>query len=98
MDGKCVDGFDVRVTSELREDTRVDPRSDAVICSLNVVKHSGAAAEVAEACEHTLLRPSDSHHLRARETLSVSALLRVGSAVTTIAESLRINSGCRLIE
>ena len=98
MDWKCVDGFNVRVSSELRENAGIDSGGDTVVSSLHSVKRFGSLTEVAEMREHTLLCSPDPHHLCARCALSGCTFLRVGSTVTPIAQSLRIDRRRRSIE
>jgi hypothetical protein len=98
VNGKRVNAFDIRVRSELWENTRIDPGGDTVVSSLNAIKHSCVPAEAAETREHTLLCSLDSRHLRTGCTLSCGALLRISSAVTAIAQSLCIDYRRWLIE
>ena len=98
MNGQRVDGFNVGVRSELRENAGVDSGRDTVVSSLHAVKHSGALAKIPQSGEHSLLCASDSRHLCARCGLSRGALWWIRCAVTLIAQSLRIDSGGGLIE
>ena len=98
MNWKGVNAFNIGVTSELWENAGIDPGGDTVISSLNAIKHSCVPAEAAETREHPLLCSLDSRHLRTRCALSGGALLRIGSAITPIAQSLRIDPRRWLIE